>query len=216
MKSSFFSQFGQDEYLETHVFKGATGGFFVDVGAHNGITINNTLFFERNRGWTGLNIEPIKSVFDRLVINRPRCINLNLAVDDSNGTAAFIQNAGYTEMISGLSSSFDARHHARLTLENSTHGGETRVIEVETRRLDSICEEHGISRVHYLSVDVEGAEFNVIKSIDFEKLYIDVIGFEDNYADVSLPIVDFLNSRGYRVIQKKMDIFMIHESSEFA
>jgi len=216
MDTSFFSQFGQDEYLETQVFKGATGGFFIDVGAHNGITINNTLFFERNRGWTGLNIEPIKSVFDRLMIHRPHCINLNVAVDESNGTAAFIQNAGYTEMISGLSSSFDARHHARLAFENSTHGGQSQVIEVETRRLDSICDEYGISRVHYLSVDVEGAEFKVIKSINFEKLHIDVIGFEDNYADASLPIVDFLNRRGYRVIHRKMDIFMIHESSEFA
>ena len=56
---------------------GFKNGFFVDVGAHDGISINNTLYFERNNGWKGINIEPIKKVFDNLVINRPNCINLN-------------------------------------------------------------------------------------------------------------------------------------------
>ena len=76
----FYSQFKQDEYLETTIFKGYKNGFYVDVGAHDGISINNTLYFEKNNNWTGINIEPIKSVFDKLVINRPNNINLNYAI----------------------------------------------------------------------------------------------------------------------------------------
>lgn len=56
----FYSHDNQDKYLETHVFKGYKNGFFIDVGAHNGKVINNTLYFEENNSWTGINIEPIK------------------------------------------------------------------------------------------------------------------------------------------------------------
>ena len=72
----FYSQYNQDNYLETNIFKGYKNGFYVDVGAHDGISFNNTLYFEKNNNWTGINIEPIKSVFDKLVINRPNNINL--------------------------------------------------------------------------------------------------------------------------------------------
>ena len=43
----FYSQYGQDKYLETNIFKGYKNGFYVDVGSHDGIIINNTLYFEK-------------------------------------------------------------------------------------------------------------------------------------------------------------------------
>ena len=67
----YTSQDKQDKYLEENVFKGYKGGVFVDVGAHDGVSINNTLYFEKYNGWTGINIEPIKEVYDKLLINRP-------------------------------------------------------------------------------------------------------------------------------------------------
>lgn len=202
--------------LHETIFKGLKGGVFVDVGAHDGKSLNNTLFFEREFGWTGVNVEPIPAVFERLSKNRPDSINLNCAVGSTEGTADFIMNSGYTEMISGLASDFDRRHLARLNFENSHYGGRTQVVPVQVRRLDSILKEHNIDRVHYLSIDVEGAEFSVIKSINFDTVKIDVIGFEDNYADTGAPIVKFLESKGYTYIGKTGDdVFMIHTSSPF-
>ena len=43
----FYSQDGQDQYLEKNIFKNFKNGFFVDVGAHDGVSINNTLYFEK-------------------------------------------------------------------------------------------------------------------------------------------------------------------------
>ena len=48
----FNSQFDQDKYLETVVFKGYKNGFYLDVGAHDGVNINNTLYFEKYNNWT--------------------------------------------------------------------------------------------------------------------------------------------------------------------
>ena len=78
----FYSQCKQDKFLEENVFKGYKNGIFFDVGAHDGKTINNTVYFEQNNNWKGINIEPIKSVYDNLVLNRPNCININCAIDE--------------------------------------------------------------------------------------------------------------------------------------
>ena len=211
----FHSQDGQDKYLETNIFKGFKNGFFVDVGAHDGISINNTLYFERYNGWTGINIEPIESVYNKLVTNRPFCVNINCAVSNTDGNAEFILNKGYTEMISGLKSSYDGRHMSRLQKENIMTNSTTEIVNVCTQRLETIFDEQGVTCVNYMSVDVEGGEYDVIKSINFYKVFIDFIGFENNYNDMSFPIVKYLESKNFRVCHKSMDIFMINTSSIF-
>lgn len=211
----FYSQDNQDRYLETNIFKGYNNGFYFDVGAYDGVDINNTLYFEKTRNWTGLNVEPMKESFDQLVMNRPHSINLNCAVCNSDGEAEFFNNTGHTKLISGIKSTFDYRHLQRLNFENQAWGSTTDLIKVPTKRMETICDEHQISHINYLSIDVEGAEFEVIKSINFDKVFIDVIGFENNYDDVSVPIVEYLNDNGYVVIHTGMDIFTIHKNSNF-
>lgn len=211
----FYSQYNQDEFLEKEVFNGYKNGFFVDVGAHNGISHNNTLYFEKHHNWTGLNIEPIKSVFDKLCINRPNNINLNLAICNKDGVTDFYCNTGYTEMISGIIETFDKRHLKRLNNENNKHGSRTEIIKVPTKRLEGIFNEYDIKHINYLSIDVEGAEFEVIKSINFDNIFIDVIGFENNYNDCSLPIIKHLIKNNYIFLKKGKDIFMIHKESKF-
>ena len=129
----FYSQFEQDKYLEENIFKGYKNGFYVDVGAHNGVHINNTLYFEKNNNWTGINVEPIKNVFEELVINRPNNINLNCAVCNNNGETDFLCNTGYTELISGIKDTFDYRHWERLIIENKYTGSTTKIIKVITK-----------------------------------------------------------------------------------
>ena len=211
----FHSQENQDKYLETNIFKGYKNGFYVDVGAHDGVSLNNTLYFENDNNWTGINIEPIKKVFDKLVINRPNNINLNCAVCNNDGEANFVCNTGYTEMLSGIKDNYDIRHFDRLQRENTQMGSTTEIIKVETKKLQTILDKNNIKHINYLSIDVEGAEFEVIKSINFDKVFIDIIGFENNYNDVSIPIVDYLQNKGFIHIYTCVDIFMINKKSIF-
>lgn len=211
----FYSQFKQDEYLEKTIFNGYKNGFFMDIGAHDGVSLNNTLYFENNNNWTGLNVEPIKSVYDKLVVNRPNCININCAVSNNDGISEFICNTGHTEMLSGLKNNYDRRHFQRLERENIQTGSTTEIIIVNTTRFETICDENNIKHINYLSIDVEGAEFDVIKSINFDKVFIDVIEFENNYNDTSIPIVHYLENNNYVMFYMSIDIFMIHKDSIF-
>lgn len=211
----FNSQDGQDKYLEMNIFNGYKNGVFMDVGAHDGISINNTLYFEKYNNWTGFNIEANKTVHDKLITNRPMCVNLNYAICNNDGTAEFICNSGYTEMLSGLKNNYDSRHQQRLNRENKQQGGQTKIVVVNTKKIETICDEYNIKHINYLSIDVEGAEFDVIKSINFDNVFIDVIGFENNYNDVSGPIIEYLESKNYKIVHKSLDIFMINNDSIF-
>jgi FkbM family methyltransferase len=209
------SQDNQDKYLEETVFRGYKNGVFVDVGAHDGLSINNTLYFEKYNNWTGINIEPIKNVYDKLLINRPNSININCAVCNNDGETDFLYNTGHTEMISGIKNTFDQRHLQRLQRENAEWGSTTELIKVNTKKLETIFDEYKLSHIHYLSIDVEGAEFEVIKSINFDKVFIDVIGFENNFNDASIPIIKYLENKSYVLFHHCIDIFMIHKNSIF-
>ena len=211
----FHSQDKQDEYLENNIFKGYKNGFYMDIGAHDGITINNTLYFEEYNNWTGVNVEPIEKIYNKLVMNRLNDININCAICNNDGIAEFILNIGYTEMISGLKNNYDPRHFERLEKENKEMNSKTEIISVNTRKVETICDKYNITHINYLSIDVEGAEFDVIKSINFDKVFIDVIGFENNYNDISVEIIKYLETFNYIEIHRSMDIFMINKSSLF-
>ncbi len=150
-----------------------------------------------------------------MVINRPNNININCAVCNNNGIAEFILNIGYTEMISGLKNNYHSMHFKRLEKENKEMGGETKIVVVKTKRIETICDKYNIKHINYLSIDVEGAEFDVIKSINFDKVFIDVIGFENNYNDTSAPIIEYLKKFNYIEIHRALDIFMINKNSSF-
>jgi FkbM family methyltransferase len=211
----YYSQYNQDKFLEEKIFKGYKNGFFVDVGAHDGITINNTLYFQKNNNWKGINIEPLKNIYEKLIINRPNDINLNCAVCNKDGEIDFISNTGYTEMLSGIKENYDLRHKNRLLREIKQYGGGTETIKVPCRKLESIFDEYNIKEINLLSIDVEGAEYEVIKSINFDKVKIDVIIFENNYDDSGTIINKYLENKGYITINKQKDIFMIHKNSKF-
>ena len=209
----YYSQVGQDKFLNEKYFKNKKNGIFIDVGAHDGITGNNSYFFEKELGWTGICIEPLPLIYKKLKKNR-NSININCAVDVLDGETEFIENKGWTQMLSGILKYYDKRHFQRRDKEIKIRGGKTNIINVETFTLKTICDTHNIKKIDYLSIDVEGGELSVIQSIDFNKVFIDIIGFEDNYPDISPLIIEYLQNNNYEFVQKhKFDIFMIHKNS---
>jgi len=183
------SQYGQDLYIQSQYPEGYKG-FFVEIGAHNGIAFSNTKVLEDN-GWTGICVEPIPELYASLQRNRT-CLTYGVAISSSSGTAKFYRNEGYTEMLSGLLDTFHPAHKVRLDRENREQKSTTKIIDVETKRFSDLFP---AGHIDYFSVDVEGAELAVLESIDWDTTTIDWIGVEDNYAD---PRIDsFLKFRGY-------------------
>ena len=192
----YHGQVKQDQFLNENLFKNRKGGFFVDVGAHDGVTINNSLFFERELEWRGICIEPIPERFKELAANRS-CECLRGAAYDQNTILPFTRITGYAEMLSGIGTAYPDSHKERIRSEMQLHGGEAAEIPVRAFRLETVFEMYNVKHVNYLSIDTEGAEIHVVRGINFEKVTFDVIEFEENYPGAGDDVRLHLHSRGY-------------------
>ena len=181
---------GQDAYVHRTFFPDLTNGVFLDIGAYDGVTWSNTLFFERALGWTGLCVEASPTRFAELARNRPGP-NFNIALANREGMAEFLDIIDGPAMMGGLSETFDPGQRAFV----ETLIQDKRLIQVPVRRLDGLLAEHGVTHVHYCSIDTEGAERSIIESIDFSRVTIDVFSLENAQDDPTLRAL--MAERGY-------------------
>jgi len=134
-------------------------GFYIDVGANDPIHDSVTKAFY-DRGWSGINIEPMQSFHDALVQQRPRDTILQCIASDAPGEITFYGIPG-----TGLSTVDPV-----IAQERKERGLEVQSLTVKARTLTSICEEHAADRpIHFLKIDVEGHEETVLRGMDFSR-----------------------------------------------
>src|SRR5215831_3195698 len=135
-------------------------GFYIDVGANDPDQDSVTkAFYEL--GWRGINVEPAPQWFERLEKARPRDINLQLALGAEPGeiTLYEIPDTG----LSTVEKKFAERHEAE-------GGFQSRELRVKMDTLSRVCEKFHLAPIHFLKVDVEGAEKAVFQGADFGKI----------------------------------------------
>jgi FkbM family methyltransferase len=156
-----YSQEGEDMVLR-RIFESVSTGFFVDVGAHHPEKFSNTNYFYK-LGWRGINIEPNPDAIRLFMKSRTRDINLQCGVSDQPGSLK------YYLFDEPALNSFDA-----ALVRQRQDGTPFRLIgemDIEVRRLDSVLEQSlpdGVS-IDFLSIDVEGLDFQVLKSNDWSR-----------------------------------------------
>lgn len=190
---SKYSQSGQDAFVISRL-KNKRNGVFVDIGANDGISLSNTYYLEKELEWTGICFEPIPDIFQKLDRNRS-CIKIMAGVSDVEKTEKFTFVDGPSHMLSGMSKEYDERHKQRIQKEINQLGGSIKEVEVSCLVLNNILEEHKFYDIDYLSIDTEGNEFKIIKTIDFDKFNIKIMTIENNYNNVEQT--NYILSKGY-------------------
>ena len=193
----YYSQFGQDKWIHENLFKDKNDGFFVEIGADDGIDKSNTKFFEE-LGWSGICIEPSPRRYNFLSENR-NCICENVAISNTNKTVDFMDISGYGKGLSGIINNYSPMHEHRIKQEikHAKNKG-YEIIKVACVTLNSILIKHNITHVDFLSIDTEGSELDALNGIDFSSVQIKSITIENNYKDQSID--DFLTNKGYKKI----------------
>lgn len=154
------AQNGEDVIL-WRALGGVRGGTYVDVGAWDPDVDSVTRLFY-DRGWRGVHVEPIPELADRLRRRRPLDDVIEAAITDEAVDTLVLHQFGST----GLSTLDDdvAAQHDRAGLGHSD-------IEVPARRLDDVLAGSELvgDTIHFLKIDVEGAEDRVLRSIDLTR-----------------------------------------------
>lgn len=166
-----------EDVMLWRALKDYRSGFYIDVGACDPDADSVTkAFYER--GWRGINIEPVPEAFEKLSDARPRDINLKLAADASSGSRTFYcidGGNGLSTTVKEYAEKYDAEN--RIVKE----------LNVETRTLAQICAAFVNQDVSFLKIDVEGGEKGVLAGADFKKFRPWIVLVESTEPNTTEP-----------------------------
>lgn len=191
--SIFYSQHGEDALL-LGVF--GNKGYFVELGAVDGIFLSNTLILEKH-GWSGLLVEAHPELFAKLASNRPDATAIHAAVAAAAGELTFYGTSF------GSLSTFDMEQRDYF-IKNRTEVTKDSYTEFPVRAAStsSLLREAGAPQViDVMSVDIEGAELTALEGLDFDAYNVRCLIVEKDFArskqDMENTIANLLKSKGY-------------------
>jgi FkbM family methyltransferase len=197
------SQIRQDEYISKFIFNEKKNGFFIELGAVDGITNSNTYYFEKVLGWKGLCIEANPNNKEDLNKNRD-CHKCYSPIYATSGKEVTFDIVDCSEL-SGITNHMG--DIGKYKVDNK--------VTLKTRTLTEVLDEINAPKyIDYMSLDTEGSELHVLMGLDFNKYTIGYMNIEHNYnSQLRKFIHKFLPKKGYDWVRwNKFDDEFMHES----
>ncbi|XP_047480278.1 uncharacterized protein LOC125032927 [Penaeus chinensis] len=175
-----FSQYRQS-HVASKLLEGLDKGFFVEAGALDGEDKSNSLYFERERSWTGLLVEPDPSLYETLVSKKRKAFSINAAFSFSN-TSDIVK--------------FEPRRGLGRLVPGSRKG-----ISVKTVPISTMLQALEVTQIDFFSLDIEGAELKVLRTFPWDKVKIRLICIEVNHIDFE-RLDSIMKEQGYMYVGK--------------
>lgn len=206
-KQNDFSQIGQSLIID-ELLNGKRNGFFVEAGGFDGETYSNSLFFELERGWNGVLIEPLPRQFRKLKAKNRKCFAINVCIAENKPQIVKFRSSSEA-VLSGRDHLMDQRHRILMLSAKETSSD----IFVPCFSLRTIMKALRIDKIDYFSLDIEGAEFQVLKNMHLESINVDITAFSiesNSDNNKSARIVDYLKTFNYSLVKEHLyDIILI-------
>ena len=195
--TSLEGEVGQPKEVDALVFGGKLkGGFFLEAGSHDSETNSDSLYWEMTHGWTGLLVEP-NPLTHQLGLEKQRkahSLQTCLSTETSPATLQFAPMGSYwnsttRESMSGL-------------VPNPITEGDHKTFAMQCMPLYTILLALGNPTVHHFTLDVEGAELPVLRTIPWTKVDIQALSVETHLAGLVFPgdraeLIAYMESVGY-------------------
>ena len=183
-----YSQFGEDIILKELLKKENINGFFVDVGCFHPKKYSNTYMLYK-KGWSGINIDMEKDKISLFNMVRPRDYSILSAVSDKSEQATLYRYSRY-----GLGSTIDSDYASKTS--DDLFDKKT----IRTKTLNEIIEKSPYTekQIDVLSIDVEGMDFKVLNSLNFQKYKPKIVIIEDHHRDIE----EILETNIYKLLKK--------------
>jgi FkbM family methyltransferase len=195
---SHWSQAGQDLWVSGEAFNEMRHGFFLDLGAHDGVFLSNTYLLERKYAWAGICVEANPDSFEQLRKNR-RATCIQACLDSAEGVVDFAKKGVFGGIVSADTDNEDIPDK------------KDEVLSLETKSLEAVLlEAKAPAEIDYLSIDVEGAEERILGNFNFQRFRFRCLTIERP----NLRVRTVLREAGYILIKEipHLDCFYVHES----
>ena len=197
----YSGQILQDYIIINELYHGANLGLFVEFGACDGIFLSNTIVLEQAFDWNGLLIEGIDEYYNQLVKNR-QVKTVQAVLYSEDGKELEFTKCDNLE-VSGLSDN--------LVANNKT----SEKYIVTTKKLETVLDEVNFNKViHFMSVDVEGAEYDILRVFPFDKYKIYALTIEHGYNKTNRENIKKVMLDNNYILYKELlwdDIYVLPE-----
>ena len=209
----YYGQFDPqvDKVLHEQFFLNKFNGISLECGAQDGVVSSCTKFFEDNYNWKTINIEAGPLIFKRLQKNRPKSINLNLALSDNNGIATF---RNYKHPKFGYNWGNGSINHTdehKLILEQMCGKNNFVELNVNCKTYKQIIQDLQIDHLDLFVLDVEGNELKVIDGMIDCDILPDVFFIESDHISIERiqEKLQFLKSQYKHVLTSFVNAFFV-------
>lgn len=194
-----YSQEGEDMIL-MRLFENINyKGFYVDIGAHHPLRFSNTYFFYK-KGWSGINVDAMPGSMKSFTKERSRDINLEFPIFSSKQTLSYFafEEPALNTLSQENANEIILAERSKLLFKK----------DIETHTLKEVLDKYLVKdkKIDFLSIDVEGVDYEVLISNDWSRYiptYILVEAYSTDIKDVlKSKIYLFLESLGYELISK--------------
>lgn len=195
--SPYKSQFGEDALLEAY-FEQKRGGYYIEVGAFNGIEDSNTFVFEQEMGWRGILIEADPELAEKCRKIRPLSQVYNCAIvkPDSPETVTFEVVDGWKTM-----SSLSVKPEMLLRVEHVKDRIQVREITVAAMTLDQVLTKAKPPQIDFMTLDIEGFEWDALQGFSLSVWKPQVLIIERNTHYPDAKIMGYLHKNAYRFLR---------------
>jgi len=171
-----YSQLGQSQYVDK-LLKGRRNGVFLECGAWDGEEFSNSLFFEIHRNWTGILIEANYEKLKSLVKKNRNAFVVRACLSDTEkpNLAKYTVSKHFGGALSSSLTEYEIK-----TFKSVSESSVLPEIYVQCFPLMSILDALNIHHIDYLSLDVEGSEIQILRTVNWRKLTVDVLTIEYN------------------------------------
>jgi FkbM family methyltransferase len=184
---TFYSQSGEDRIL-AELFKGKADGHFVEVGAFNGVAHSNSYYFEQ-LGWSGVLVEANPILAQECRESRPRSKIFAGAVVRPGSPATVTFEIAADPALSSLAITRD--------MLRRVPGRAISRVTVPAKTLDEVLEESGLQTIDFMTIDVEGHEFEVLQGLSLGKWRPRIVILERNTHFPDRRIMRCMHTAGY-------------------
>lgn len=178
-------------------------GFYIEIGANDGITQSNTILLEKRNNWSGILIEPGRKNYNYCVKYRSEnnsVINeLCGSFEDENNQACFIDLDLMSFVRDKKSLLKDFKSHAREGRKHSRNNNLYKTQYMKIVSLDSILKKNNSPKyIDFLSLDTEGYELEILKGLNFQEYSFGCILIEVREK----AVIDYMRKQKYEIWQQ--------------
>jgi len=194
LEKKYYSQNGEDVLL-WRVFANRAPGIFVDIGAHNGLALSNTLSFEQ-QGWTGLCVEAHPVYAKECTANR-KAIVVHAAAgkEDKDSVAFYLTAMGHLSTLNKSSESY-----FRSAFKKHFTG--FKEVKVPLCTVNTLLDRCKFDHIDFISIDVEGTELDVLHGFDIKKFKPRIVLSEAMHRALEQKLIEYMTTQGYIYARK--------------